>query len=334
MTLFDDFDKILADDLPPVLAIYGENDELVRALKDKLFAAVKFDSSNLSQSYFDFAETATDAGAALEELESLPFFDEQHLVIFENLSNLTAQKKSSFDEKQLVRFEAYLENPVPSTQLVIILHQKLDARLKLSKKLKKMATCIETAELKPAELQALFAHEKLERQVLARILEKANYGYAAAQQAISLLKAYAGNRAITLEDVEKVVPKSLSDKIFDLSEFVFTGNTQKARELVQDLTTQGEDIIKILGILTSTFRLYFQVKLLSEKGQSESQMTDFLKIHPYRVKLARGSVRKLSKHYLQNALKQLIALDFAIKTSAADKAYLFDLAIIKLSTGM
>jgi DNA polymerase-3 subunit delta len=71
---------------------------------------------------------------------------------------------------------------------------------------------------------------------------------------------------------------------------------------------------------------------MQEKGWSEGQMTSFLKIHPYRVILATQAVRFLSVKQLKEALKRLIATDFEIKTGRADKDYLFDLALIRLSS--
>ena len=54
-------------------------------------------------------------------------------------------------------------------------------------------------------------------------------------------------------------------------------------------------------------------------------------MHPYPVKLANQLVRRLQVSSLKKGLADLIQLDFAIKTSAADKAYLFDILLIKLT---
>ena len=97
------------------------------------------------------------------------------------------------------------------------------------------------------------------------------------------------------------------------------------------MTLQGEDLIKILAILTNSYRLYLQVKLFQSKGWQENQQVAFLKMHPYPVKLANQLVRKLNVKSLKNGLSDLIKLDFDIKTSAADKSYLFDITLIRLT---
>lgn len=329
MTVFDEFEKVKRD-FPQILVIYGENDELVQELKMQLLSFVHFDATDLGQAYFDL--TTANAQLALEELESLPFFSESKLVILENLVNLTTIKKSVFDEKQLGRFEHFLDNPVETTQLVLILHGKLDSRLKVVKKLKMKASLLEAAELKNFELIQYFTHlTKLPKPILTRISEKSGDNFAVMKQNIELVKTYAAGREITLDDVEKVVPKSLQDNIFALSDLIFKRKIDEVRELVHDLTLQGEDLIKILAILTNSFRLYLQVKVMQSKNWQESQQVSQLKIHPYPVKLANQLVRKINLTELSNALLLLIELDFQLKNSVADKDYLFDVVLIKLT---
>ena len=246
--------------------------------------------------------------------------------------NLTTAKKSVLDEKQLKRFENFLDDPPETTQLVLILYGKLDSRLKVVKKLKAKATLLEAQELKSQELIQYFSRiSPLPKAVLSLIAAKSNDNFSVMKQNIDLVQTYALGREVTLDDVEKVVPKSLQDNIFALTDLIFKGKIDEARDLVHDLTLQGEDLIKILAILTNSYRLYLQVKLFQAKGWQENQQVDFLKMHPYPVKLANQLVRKLNVKSLKNGLSDLIKLDFDIKTSAADKSYLFDITLIRLT---
>lgn len=329
MSAFDELDKIKSAGLPQILVLYGEEEDIVQELKSRLLEFVHYDSSDLGQAYFDL--TASNANLALEELESLPFFVEQKLVILENLSNLTTAKKSVLDEKQTARFENFLSNPVETTQLILILHGKLDSRLKLTKKLKAQATLLEAQELKPQELSRIFSGVGLSTNILQRIFEKSNFTFPVIKQNIALLKTYAADREITLEDVEKVVPKSLQDNIFLLTDLILQGKVVASRNLVHDLTLQGEELIKILVILTNSFRLYYQVKIMQSKGWNEQKQTSYLKIHPYRVKLANQQVKTMHEKFLSKSVLSLIELDYKIKNSGVDANYLFDLALIKLA---
>ncbi|WP_205272144.1 DNA polymerase III subunit delta [Lactococcus taiwanensis] len=330
MTVFDEFNEIKRKGLPQILVIFGESTEIVGELKKQLLSEVNFEPTDLSQAYYDL--TPNNSDLALEDLESLPFFSDSRLVILDNLVNLTTVKKSVLDEKQMKRFESFLDNPAETTQLVVILYGKLDSRLKVVKKLKAKATLLEARELKSQELIHYFSQgSSLSKAVLSLIAAKSNDNFSVMKQNIDLVETYALGREVTVEDVEKVVPKSLQDNIFALTDLIFKGKIDEARALVHDLTLQGEDLIKILAILTNSYRLYLQVKLFQEKSWQENQQVSYLKMHPYPVKLANQLVRKLPLSQLKKGLLELIELDYAIKTSLADKAYLFDITLIRLT---
>lgn len=336
MSVFDEFEKIKKAGLPQILVIYGEEQALVQELKRQLFELVNFQPEDLGQAYFDL--NPANADLALEELESLPFFSDQRLVILENLTNLTTAKKKVLSDKQFARFEQFLDAPSETTQLVLIIPSKLDSRLKVTKKLKKEATLLEASELKPQELLSYFSQElDWSRNLIERLFEKSNFNFSVIKQNIALVKTYLGDAPARLEAIEKAVPKSLQDNIFDLTGMIFSGNIIAARSLVADLILQGQELIQLLAILNNNYKLYYKVLLMREKGWSEAQQVDFLKKngnprqHPYPVKLANQAVSRLSKKVLQQSLRQLIELDYQLKSSAADKEYLFDLTLIKLA---
>ena len=45
---------------------------------------------------------------------------------------------------------------------------------------------------------------------------------------------------------------------------------------MKDLTLQGEDEIKLIAVMLGQFRTFTQVKILSEAGQTESQIASSL----------------------------------------------------------
>ena len=190
MTVFDEFNEVKRKGLPQILVIFGESKEMVQELKSQLLTFVNFEPTDLSQSYYDL--TPNNSDLALEDLESLPFFSDSRLVILENLVNLTTAKKTILDEKQLKRFENFLDNPSETTQLVLVLYGKLDSRLKVVKKLKAKATLLEAQELKTQELIQYFSHEtSLPRPVLSLIAAKSNDSFSVVKQNIDLVQTYA-----------------------------------------------------------------------------------------------------------------------------------------------
>ena len=67
-----------------------------------MMARVGYDKDDLTYSYFDMAEV--DYQDAEMDLESLPFFADQKVVIFDNLLDITTTKRSYLDDKALKTF--------------------------------------------------------------------------------------------------------------------------------------------------------------------------------------------------------------------------------------
>ena len=330
MTVFDELARLSMTNMPQFIVISGEDEDIISELKTQLMAKLNFDPTDLSQSYFDLTET--DPDLAIEELESLPFFGDEMLVVFENLWDVTTVKKTVFSEQQLERLAAFLDNPLASTRLVIICHGKLDGKRRIVKQLKQVALNLIATPLKQNELSQYFQkNANMRADIINLIIDKSNHSFAVIRQNIALVKTFADGREVTSDDVELAVPKSLADNIFDLTDLILKGKTADARQLVADLVLQGEDEIKLLAILTNNFRLYYQIKLLLDKRYTESQMIAYLKINPYRLRFLVGPAKNRDKQFLAHALQFLIDTDFKIKSGQADKAFLMDMVLIRLS---
>ena len=55
---------------------------------------------------------------------------------------------------------------------------------------------------------------------------------------------------------------------FFLTEFIQKNQKDKAIQLVKDLIIMKEEPIKLLALITSNYRLYYQCKILAQKGYS------------------------------------------------------------------
>ena len=171
--------------------------------------------------------------------------------------------------------------------------------------------------------------------VFEALLLKSNYDFSEILKNIAFLKSY--KKMVISRQMILIKPfqKTLQDNIFDLTQFVLNGKIDEARELIRDLRLQGEDEIKLIAIMLGQFRMFLQVSILASQGKNEQQtvtaLSDYLgrRVNPYQVKFALRDSRTLSMPFLKKALAVLIETDYAIKTGTYDKAYLFDIAILK-----
>lgn len=344
MQAINDIKDLTVHTLPPILVLTGEDVGQFEWLKKDILQKIAYDPSDLNYSYFDMKETSY---AVVElDLVSLPFFADEKIVILDHLLDLTTAKKRVLTDEDLKQFESYLEMPSESTKLVIFAEGKLDSKRRLVKLLKREAQIVEAATPKDQDLKRYFASQaqelglKFVEDALDQLLLKSGYDFGELQKNLALLQAYKEDGQITLEDVEEAVPKTLQDNIFDLTQMILKRQIDQASNLVKDLRLQGEDEIKLIAIMLGQFRLFTQVKILSEEGQTESQIVTSLsdlsgrKINPYQVKFALRDSRRLSLPFLKQAMITLIETDYAIKSGKYDKDYLFDLALLKVANSI
>ena len=344
MQAITDTKHLTVQTLPSILVLTGEDVGQFEWLKKDILKKIGYDPSDLNYSYFDMKE-ASYAEVELD-LVSLPFFADEKIVILDHLLDLTTAKKRNLTDEDLKQFENYLENPSESTRLVIFAEGKLDSKRRLVKLLKRDSQIIEATTPKEQDLKRYFSSQAQELGLqfvgdsLDQLLLKSGYDFGESQKNLALLQAYKEDGQITLEEIEEVVPKSLQDNIFDLTQMILKCQIDQARNLVKDLRLQGEDEIKLIAILLGQFRMFSQVKIFSEEGQSESQIVANLsdlsgrKVNPYQVKFALRDSRRLSLSFLKQAMMIFIEADYAIKSGTYEKDYLFDLALLKVANSV
>lgn len=342
MIAIEKIEKLNKQNLGLITLVTGEDIGQYSQLKSRLMTQIAFDKDDLTYSYFDMSETAYQD--AEMDLLSLPFFAEQKVVIFDHLLDITTNKKSFLKEKDLKAFEAYLENPLETTRLIIFAPGKLDSKRRLVKLLKRDALILEASPLKEAELRTYFqkySHQLglgFESGAFDQLLLKSNDDFSQIMKNMAFLKAYKKSGTVSLADIEQAIPKSLQDNIFDLTRLVLRGKIDAARDLIHDLRLSGEDVIKLIAIMLGQFRLYLQLAILAKEGKSEQQLVTSLseilgrRVNPYQVKYAIKDSRTLSLKELAFVVKTLIETDYQIKTGVYEKQYLVDIALLKMVT--
>ena len=342
MTVIEQIEQIKKGNLGFLTILCGEDVGQYHIAKDLLMKQLEFDTSDLGFAYFDMSEA--DYHQVDLDLVSLPFFSDEKVVILDYFADLTTDKKRYLTDDELKQFEAYLENPVETTRLIILAPGKLDSKRRLVKLLKRDGLVLEANPLKEMELKNHFQNEvgrlglRLDPDVFHYLMVKSNFDFAEVSKNLVFLQSYRGQNEISLADIDVAIPKTLQDNIFDLTQLVLQTKMDEANHLVRDLRLQGEDEIKLIAIMLTQFRTYLQVQILHEQGRGEQQIVTALsdlsgrKINPYQVKYALRDSRNLSVGFLKKVVKLLIETDYQIKTGQFDKDYLFDIALLRIAT--
>ncbi|MFS9152989.1 DNA polymerase III subunit delta [Streptococcus infantis] len=342
MLAIEESQGLTLENLPALTVFTGDDLGQFEVMKSQVLKQIGYDPADLNFAHFDMKEAAY---KDIElELLSLPFFADEKIVILDHFVDITTAKKRYLTDDELKSFEEYLENPSPTSKLVIFVEGKLDSKRRLVKLLKRDAKVFEAIELKEQELRAYF-QKWSQKQGLTfaeksfeHLLIKSGFQFSEIQKNLLFLQSYKADSNITEEDIIQAIPKTLQDNIFDLTQLILAKKIDQARDLVKDLTLQGEDEIKLIAIMLGQFRLYTQVKILAESGQTESQMVSSLghylgrNPNPYQIKFALRDTRGLSLNFLQDSIRYLIQTDYQIKTGVYEKSYLFEKTLLQIAS--
>ena len=342
MLAIEESQKLTLSNLPSLSLFTGTDQGQFEVMKSQVLKQIGYDSADLNFAYFDMKEVVYKDVEL--ELVSLPFFADEKIVILDHFVDITTTKKRFLTDDELKSFEEYFDNPSPTTKLIIFAEGKLDSKRRLVKLLKRDAKVFDAVEAKEQELRQYFQKwsqkEGLQfaNQSFENLLIKSGFQFSEIQKNLLFLQSYKEDSVIEEEDIVNAIPKTLQDNIFDLTQFILTKRMDQARDLVRDLTLQGEDEIKLIAVMLGQFRTFTQVKILAESGQTESQIASSLgsflgrNPNPYQIKFALRDSRGLSLSFLKQAISYLIETDYQIKTGLYEKGFLFEKALLHIAS--
>ncbi|EMG31860.1 DNA polymerase III subunit delta [Streptococcus oralis] len=342
MLAIEDSQKLTLSNLSSLNLFTGTDQGQFEVMKSQVLKQIGYDPADLNFAYFDMKEVVY---KDLElELVSLPFFADEKVVILDHFVDITTAKKRFLTDDELNSFEEYLDNPSPTTKLLIFAEGKLDSKRRLVKLLKRDAIVFDAIKPKEQELHQYFQKWSQKQglqfvgQSFENLLIKSGFQFSEIQKNLLFLQSYKSDGMIEEKDIVEAIPKTLQDNIFDLTQFILGKKIDQARDLVRDLTLQGEDEIKLIAVMLGQFRTFTQVKILSEAGQTESQIASSLGTYlgrnrnPYQIKFALRDSRGISLSFLKQAICYLIEADYQIKTGVYEKGYLFERALLQISS--
>lgn len=335
----NEFRHKLTSEFPPLVLILGTEAALRQEALAAVRALIPTDQATMNYAVYDMRQTPV--AVALDDAASPPFFGDHRLVVIQDPYFLTGEKANGKVEHDLDALTAYFKAPVDSTIMVLVApYEKLDERKRLTKALKQNALIVDVAPLdeRSAKQAVLNALKQRKLTVTAdgidALAARANADYSVMMSQLPKLSLYAANGAVLDADaVAALVPKQLSDRVFDLVAAVLAKNVTEALSIYRDLLLQKEEPIRLNSLLLSQFRLLLQVQILAKQGYSQGSVASTLKVHPYRVKLAWRSSGHLDPAALRNAYIGLVATEAAMKTGRVDKELAFELFVLQYAAG-
>lgn len=285
-----------------LILIEGENPVLIQKEIDKIINKL----TNYELIKYDLNEI--EFNKIIEDLDTYDMFLKQKVIIGYN--PLFLVEKTDFKEDKLLK---YINNP--SDNILILVVNKLNNRLKLVTEIKKVFKIITIKNIDYSTfIENNLEDYKMDKSTIQYFLNKVGQNYNIIESELEKLKLYkVDKKIITKEDIDLVSNRNIESSIFDLIDSIVKKDKKKVYELYEHFLSSGTEIIQIMIMLANQIRLIYNVKVLNRL--SDSEISNLLEVHEYPVKLARNKGYNYSKKELLNMLYNLAILDEDIKSN-------------------
>ena len=320
-----------------IITVYGEVPDLVEKKSSEMinkYLQTEKDDFN----FIKFNLYETEITPIIEETLTMPFFSDKKAILVKNAYVFTGEKVTKELNQNTDQLMEFLEKYDGDNLIIFEVYQnKLDERKKLTKTLKKNGQLKKVEQMSEEEIKKWIQSKlnenfkDIKQDALNMFIELTGVNFNIVSQELDKLMLFLGDRpTINKDDVNQIINRSLEQNVFLLTEYIQKRQKNKAIQLVKDLINMKEEPIKLLALITSNYRLYYQCKILSQKGYSGQQIAKTVNVHPYRVKLALGQVRHYQLEDLLNIIDSCAETDYKLKSSYMDKQLILELFILSL----
>lgn len=146
--------------------------------------------------------------------------------------------------------------------------------------------------------------------------------------------AYADGESVTKEMIDRTAVPTVEASVFDVSSSIFTGDTDKAFAIVQELLRQKTPLQSILGALAGSYVNLYRLKVAKTAGKSVPDFADAMGYKGnsvYVFKKIGGFADAMRLTAIKKSLDILLQADVKSKSTAAQPEILLTEVIAKLS---
>ncbi len=307
---------------------YGEEEFLIQEALDHIIDAVVEPGARDFNFNVLYCRDAA-ASDIVNLAQTLPFMSEKRLVI--------AKDVDAFKAADLVELVPYLNDPSPSTCLVLVSNQGRYEK-------KSVISAVESHG------GAVRFYPLLDREIVPWIESRAkSLGVTIQHDASQYLWQTNGNdlqkiknelekvkiylqekKTITFDDVKAVVGDFREYTSFDLAAALGQKNGEKALFILSRLLQEGEAPVGLLGSVAWNFRRLLQAKSMEAAGISPDEIMKKQRVVFHQTRLFKEQMRRYTINELKEAFSVMLAADRALKSSGLNGRLVLERMIFKL----
>ncbi|MCC6663546.1 MAG: DNA polymerase III subunit delta [Polyangiaceae bacterium] len=315
-------DRALSDlregKLSPVYLVAGEERHLatdvVRAIREAALAGA---TPGLNDEQLVAGETT--ARAVITAARTLPMFAKRRLVVVRNLERWDAQGEKKANAEALDLLADYLDDPSPSTVLLLVAG-KLDKRRRLYVSAQKKDYLVACEPLKRDALPGWITRAMRERGNTAApgvadlIAELAGPELGAVADAVERVCLFAGQGAAVTEDhVAECIVRLRPTTVWELVDAVGARDTGRALASLAGVYDPSDRGLRLVGVLAWSARQLLKFESATRGGASPEEAAKRAGAPPFKARDLARQVKQIPRPQLEAWLETLAGLDFALK---------------------
>ena len=170
------------------------------------------------------------------------------------------------------------------------------------------------------------------RDAVARVAWLAGSDTRLLDQEIKKLALYAGDREVTQQDVDLMVPDSREASIFAAVDAVLERRPAVAMKLLYSLLSGGSSVQSVLSMLARQVRLLILTIELQQQGVHPDELGKRIGLtNQYALDKTMRQSQNFGTDHLANILRRLLAADLAIKQGEMDERLAIEILVGELS---
>jgi len=306
-----------------IYLLYGEEHYLKKQYTDRLRKAMCSEDDQMNTHFFEGKDVPV--GEIIDLAETLPFLSDRR-VIFISDSGLFKSGGEQMAE--------YLNAPNETTFFVFT-ESEVDKRSKLYKTVLSKGCAVEFSAQDENTLKRWIAGilkregKQITENTVQLFLTKTGTDMENIHTELEKLICYCMDKnVITDSDVNAICTNRISNHIFDMTEAIAAGQTQKAMDLYYDLLALKEPPMRILFLIARQYNLLLQVKAMKAKGFDNKGIASAVGLPPFVVGKYISQASRFKSSQLRSAVTACVEAEEAVKTGQMNDMMSVELLIL------
>lgn len=342
MPLIDEdvFAKMIKGEINENIFLFSGDDDYLKEHYCSLLTSKTVDESLMFFNFHKYEDDDTELETIFSDAENLPLMAEKTCLLIRNYP------LDSLGTKALNEFEERLKNIPESTVMIFYFssgtmpsgkNAKWDAVIKLFEKLGTVVKIEHRTPAKTAKLLVSRAKDKgtsIDYDTAMYLVSSVGEDLQTVLNEFNKVCAFSCGEPVTKEMIDITAVKSVEASVFDISAGIFSGDTDKAYKILNELIRQKTAAASIIGALANAYVNAYRLKL---SYNSDKQISDFsvsfqYKETKYTFSKIAPFVKKSSIASLRRALDILSEADVKSKSSRISEEILLTELISKLAS--